>query len=85
MSSYKTDDERDIKKSTKDFQNLEDRQKASLIELYQDEFDHEIKQYEEFNKRGDYFHAKLHFSKSLSLAAGSIPLPVSSTLTTISS
>jgi hypothetical protein len=69
MSSYKTDDERDrilenIKKSTKDFQNLEDRQKASLIELYQDEFYHEIKQYEEFNKRGDYFHAKLHFDKA---------------------
>ena len=36
----------------------------NLIELYQDEFYHEIKQYEEFNKRGDYFHAKLHFDKA---------------------
>ncbi|MFL6326691.1 MAG: hypothetical protein ACJ71I_04360 [Nitrososphaeraceae archaeon] len=69
--SYKTDDERDkilenIKKSTKDFQNLADRQKASLIERYQDEFEHEIKQCEEFNKRGDYFNAKLHFDRATS-------------------
>jgi hypothetical protein len=66
--SYKSDDDKRDKilenirkKSKKKLDDAMNRQSANIRQFYQNLFIHEINQYEECNKKGDYLRAALHF------------------------